>query len=159
MDGGLWGICRSGNRVKTQRDCFPPFVKYRANTDQIQSKYKVKTQRDCIAPFVKYKENKDQIQRKYKVMTQRDCFPIPHLWNTEQAFAIQGIPCPPIHSVFFRLNNSKELLEFCSQCPVRLFFSCLRWKKSIRNIVGRNCSWSFLETAGVHSEGSGVISY
>ena len=65
----------------------------------------------------------------------------------------------PIHSVFFRLINSKELLEFCSQCPVRLFFSCLRWKKSIRNIVGRNCSWSFLETAGVHSEGSGVISY
>ena len=60
------------NSKQTQGDdtkglFFFPLVKY---------KYKVKKQRNCIAPFVKYRENTDH---NYKVMTQRYCFPIPHL--------------------------------------------------------------------------------
>ena len=35
----------------------------------------------------------------------------------------------PIHSFFFRLINSKELLEFCSQCLSVCSFHVCAWKK------------------------------
>ena len=87
--------------------------KYRLNSKQIQGEDTKGLYCSFCEIQGKYGSNSTQIQGE----DTKGLFSNPAFVKYRASLCYSRHPLSPIHSFFFRLINSKELLEFCSQCP------------------------------------------